>query len=98
MENKISENIDELFESWFELREDKLETLTQEDKEHKRNTDVNVQNIIKNIPKENVDYVLEQLHIISDKLIDYSSYYNKKYYSTGFKDCFSMIIKVLYSN
>lgn len=93
MENKISENIDELFESWFELREDKLETLTQEDKEHKRNTDVNVQNIIKNIPKENVEYVLEQLHIISDKLIDYSTYYNKKYYKAGFKDCCCIIIK-----
>lgn len=92
MENKINENIDELFESWFELREDKLETLTKEDKAHRTNTDVNVENIIKNIPKESVDYVLEQLHIISDKLIDYSTYYNKKYYKTGFKDGFGVVI------
>jgi len=43
--------------------------------------------------EENVDYVLEQLHIISDKPIDYSTYYNKKYYKAGFKDGFSTIIK-----
>lgn len=93
MENKISENIDELFENWFEFREEKLETLTDEDRNHKRNTDVNVENIIKSIPKENANYVLEQLNIILNKLIDYSTYYNKKYYKAGIKDCFSIIIK-----
>lgn len=93
MKNKINENIEELFENWLDFREEKLETLTEEDKEHKRNTDVNVENIIKNIPEENIEYVLEQLHIISDKLVDYSTYYNKKYYKAGFQDCFAIIMK-----
>lgn len=93
MKNKINENIEELFENWLDFREERLETLTEEDKEHKRNTDVNVENIIKNIPEENIEYVLEQLHIISDKLVDYSTYYNKKYYKAGFQDCFSIIMK-----
>lgn len=58
MKNKINENIEELFENWLDFREEQLETLTEEDKEHKRNTDVNVENIIKNIPEENSEYVL----------------------------------------
>lgn len=95
MKNKIDENIEELFENWFDFREEQLESLTEEDKKYKRNTDVNVENIIKNIPKENVNYVLEQLHIILDKSIDYSTYYNKKYYKAGFKDCFSIIISIV---
>ena len=49
------------------------------------------ENILKNVPKQNQNYVKKQLEILDKNFMDYLSYWNEKYYRNGFVDGVQLI-------
>ena len=78
---------DDILREWLNLREEELlGILTDEDRKHYISFDKLSDNILKNIPKQNQDYVKRQLEILNKNFMDYLSYWNEKYYRNGFVD------------
>ena len=78
---------DDILREWLSYREEtELGYLTQEDKKHNINFDEIVENVLKNVPKQNKKYVKKQLDILDKNFMDYICYWNEKYYRNGFVD------------
>ena len=85
--NNFREVHDDILREWLSYREEtELGYLTQEDKKHNINFDEIVENILKNVPKQNKKYVKKQLDILDKNFMDYICYWNEKYYRNGFVD------------
>lgn len=85
--NNFREVNDDILREWLSYREEtELGYLTQEDKKHNINFDEIVENVLKNVPKQNKKYVKKQLDILDKNFMDYICYWNEKYYSNGFVD------------
>jgi hypothetical protein len=85
--NNFREVNDDILREWLSYREEtELGYLTQEDKKHNINFDEIVENILKNVPKQNKKYVKKQLDILDKNFMDYICYWNEKYYRNGFVD------------
>ena len=85
---------DDILKDWLEFREENcLCNLNEEDKKYKIDFDEICKNILKNVPKNNKNYVIKQLNLLDRNYIDYISYWNEKYYRNGFCDGIELIAK-----
>lgn len=85
--NNFREVNDDILREWLSYREEtELGYLTQEDRKHTINFDEIVENVLKNVPKQNQKYVKKQLDRLDKNFIDYICYWNEKYYRNGFVD------------
>lgn len=85
--SSLREVNDDILKDWLLFREDELSSLTcDEDRKHWVYFDEISERILKNIPKQNKNYVQKQLNILDDNFLDYLSYWNEKYYRNGFCD------------
>ena len=85
--NNFREVNDDILREWLSYREEtELGYLTQEDKKHNINFDEIVENVLKNVPKQNKKYVKKQLDILDKNFMDYICYWNENYYRNGFVD------------
>ncbi len=91
--NNFREINDDILREWLSYREEtELGYLTQEDKKHNINFDEIVENVLKNVPKQNKKYVKKQLDILDKNFMDYICYWNEKYYRNGFCDGVQIIV------
>ncbi|HJJ14459.1 MAG TPA: hypothetical protein OIM42_06390 [Clostridiaceae bacterium] len=80
-------NEDDILREWLSYREESLlGYLTEEDKEHHIYFDEISERILKNVPKQNKEYVKKQLNKLNENFLDYLGYWNEKYYRNGFVD------------
>ena len=87
---------DDILKSWIEFREEEfLGYLTEEDKKHEINFDEICERILKNVPKKRKKYVMKQLDLLDRNYIDYVSYWNEKYYRSGFVDGVQLIVNTI---
>ena len=85
--SNFREVTNDILKDWLLFREDELSSLTcDEDRKHWVYFDEISERILKNIPKQNKNYVQKQLNILDDNFLDYLSYWNEKYYRNGFCD------------
>lgn len=85
--NNFREVNDDILREWLSYREEtELGYLTNEDKKHNINFDEIVENVLKNVPKQNKKYVKKQLDMLDKNFMDYICYWNEKYYRNGFVD------------
>ena len=91
--NNLREVNDDILKDWLEFREETLFcTLSTEDKKHFVYFDEISERILKNIPKQNRNYVQRQLNILDDNFMDYIGYWNEKYYRNGFCDGVQLVL------
>lgn len=84
--NKDNNN-DELLQDWMEFKFEKLESnLTDEDRKHALNYDTFCDKILDVILDKDSDYVSDILDDFREELLNYSIYWNEKYYRCGFCD------------
>ena len=85
--SNLREVNDDILKDWLLFREDELASLTcAEDKKYWVCFDEICDKILKNIPKQNRNYVQKQLNMLDDNFMDYICYWNEKYYRNGFCD------------
>lgn len=87
--------LDDLLDDWIIFRDEKLATLTAEDKKHPLHFDELEDKLLKSLPYKNKKYTKVVLEKIYDDFINFSSYYNDKYYKAGFGDCLNLVIMSL---
>ena len=88
---EVNEN--DILKEWLNAREEGLlGYLTEEDKEHHMYFDEISERILKNVPKQNKEYVKKQLNMLDGNFLDYLGYLNEKYYRNGFVDGASIVI------
>ncbi len=93
MVNYREVNENDILREWFDFREETyLCYMTDEDKKHDFKFDGFRNNILKNIPKQNREYVGKQLNLIYDGFMKYLIYINEKYYRNGFVDGVQLIV------
>ena len=82
---EVNEN--DIMKDWIRFREeDILCYLSDEDKKHEICIDEISERILKNVPKQNKEYVKKQLNKLDENFLDYLCYWNEKYYRNGFVD------------
>ena len=78
---------DDILKDWFIYRDEDISALKcDEDKKHLIYFDEISENILRNVPECNKKYVRQQLHKLDENFLDYSDYWNEKYYRNGFVD------------
>ena len=93
MKNKLSNNeLNDLLSDWIIFRDEELAKLTKEDKKHLLHFDELENNLLKSLPYKNREYTRVLLEKIYDDFIDFCTYYNYKYYKSGFGDCLNLVI------
>lgn len=89
-------NEDDILKDLLNSREEGLlGYLTEEDKEHHIYFDEISERILKNVPKQNKEFVKKQLNKLDENFLDYLGYWNEKYYRNGFVDSDRMIMGCL---
>ncbi len=82
---EVNEN--DILKEWLNSREEGLlGYLTEEDKQHHMYFDEISEKVLKNIPKQNKEYVKKQLNKLDENFLYYLCYWNEKYYRNGFVD------------
>lgn len=78
---------DDILKDWLLFREEDLSSLTcDEDKKHWIHFNEISECILRNVPECNKKYVRQQLNKLDNNFLDYTSYWNEKYYRNGFVD------------
>ena len=91
--SSLREVNDDILKDWLLFREDELSSLTcDEDRKHWVYFDEISERILKNIPKQNRNYVQRQLNILDDNFMDYIGYWNEKNYRNGFCDGVQLVL------
>ena len=62
------------------------ELIYEEDKKHEIRYDEITEKILKNVPKQNLKYVRQQLDVLDRNYMEYLDYWCEKYYRNGFAD------------
>ena len=95
MEN-LREKNEDILKSWIRFREeDLLCHLTDEDRKYKLYFEEISEKILNKVYGQNKVYVEKQLELIHKNFIDYITYWNEKYYRSGFRDGIEIIIGCL---
>ena len=90
--SNLREVNDDILKDLLLFREDELSSLIcDEDRKHWVYFDEISERILKNIPKQNRNYVQRQLNILDNNFMDYIGYWNEKYYRNGFVDGVQLI-------
>lgn len=80
-------NDDDILKDWLMFREDSLLCqLSDEDYKHGLNFDKFGERILRNVSKDNRQFVHSQLDMLYDDFMRYLDYWNEKYYRNGFVD------------
>ena len=83
----IEVNEDDILKEWLEFREETLLCqLSDEDYKHSLNFDKFCEKILRNVSKDNKQFVQSQLDKLYDDFMKYLDYWNEKYYRNGFVD------------
>lgn len=90
--NNLREVKDDILKDWIEFREESLSIMSEEDKKHFMYFEEISKKILNSIPYKNRKYVQRQLEILDRNIFDYTSYWNEKYYRTGFCDVFQLVM------
>ena len=81
-----------LLKDWLAFRTRELDTISSlEDRKHHIYFDEISEKILRNVPKQNRNFVMKQLEIREDNFLDYVVYWNEKYYRNGFGDGIELI-------
>ena len=83
---------DDLLKDWLYFRDEGFcSNVSIEDKKHNVKFDEISENIIKSIPRKNQNFVQKQLNKLNENFLDYSCYWNEKYYRNGFCDAVQIL-------
>ena len=94
----MKNRINDLLKQWIIFRDEELATLTKEDKKHPLRFEDFENKLLKKLPneyKKNSEMLLEKMY---DDFLDFSNYYNEKYYRAGFGDFLNLVIAGLGGN
>lgn len=70
--NNLREVNDDILKDWLLFREDEISSLTcDEDRKHWVYFDEISERILKNVPKQNRNYIQKQLNLLDDNFMDY---------------------------
>ena len=83
---------EKLLKEWLDFREEDLSHMDENDKKHLINFDDYSEKILNNVTGESYNYVSKKLELMYDDFIDYCSYWNNKYYMSGFSDAIKLIL------
>lgn len=93
MSNFREVNDDDILKKWYDCMEEiYLCYMTDEDQKNNLKFDEFSENILKNVPKQNLKYVQRQIDLIYDDFMKYLDYLNEKYYRNGFVDGSQLVI------
>ena len=82
---EVNEN--DILKEWLEFREKTTFCeMSSEDKKYGLYFEETAEKILKNVPVQNRQYVKKQLDKLENNFMDYSYYWNEKYYRNGFVD------------
>ena len=85
--NNLREVKDDLLKEWIKYREETIfAIMNEEDKKHEIRYDEITEKILKNVPKQNLKYVRQQLDVLDRNYMEYLDYWCEKYYRNGFAD------------
>ena len=80
-------NEDDILKEWFDCMESTYLCYTNEqDRKHEFKYDPFREKILKNVPKQNLKYVRQQLDVLDRNYMEYLDYWCEKYYRNGFAD------------
>lgn len=90
--NNLREVNDDILKDWLEFREETLLCqLSDKDYKYSLNFDKFCEKILRNVSKDNKQFVQSQLDKLYDDFMMYLDYWNEKYYRNGFCDGVQMI-------
>ena len=90
--NNLREVNDDILKDWLEFREDTfLCQLSNKDYKYSLNFDKFCEKILRNISKDNKQFVQSQLDKLYDDFMMYLDYWNEKYYRNGLCDGVQLI-------
>ena len=90
--SSLREVKNDLLKDWLAFRTRELDTISSlEDRKHHIYFDEISEKILRNVPKQNRNFVMKQLEILEDNFLDYVAYWNEKYYRNGFCDSIQLI-------
>lgn len=87
------DDIENLLDDWIAFRDEELSILSNEDKIHPLDFDSFENLILKNISKKDYNYVSKKLDEFYNQIMEFTGYYNDKYYKAGFADCLNLVIR-----
>ena len=83
---------DDLLKEWIEFRgETAFCEMTPQDKKYCIYFDEIAEKILKNVPKQNLKYVRQQLDVLDRNYMEYLDYWCEKYYRNGFADVIELL-------
>lgn len=90
--NNLREVNDDILNDWLEFREETfLCQLSDKDYKYSLNFDKFCEKILRNVSKDNKQFVQSQLDKLYDDFMMYLDYWNEKYYRNGFCDGVQLI-------
>ena len=90
--NNLREVNDDILKDWLEFREETfLCQLSDKDYKYSLNFDKFCEKILRNVSKDNKQFVQSQLDKLYDDFMMYLDYWNEKYYRNGFCDGVQLI-------
>ena len=90
--NNLREVNDDILKDWLEFREETLLCqLSDMDYKYSLNFDKFCEKILRNVSKDNKQFVQSQLDKLYDDFMMYLDYWNEKYYRNGFCDGVQLI-------
>ena len=90
--NNLREVNDDILNDWLEFREETfLCQLSDKDYKYSLNFDKFCEKILRNVSKDNKQFVQSQLDKLYDDFMMYLDYWNEKYYRNGFCDGMQLI-------
>ena len=90
--NNLREVNDDILKDWLEIREETLLCqLSDRDYKYSLNFDKFCEKILRNVSKDNKQFVQSQLDKLYDDFMMYLDYWNEKYYRNGFCDGMQLI-------
>ena len=92
------DKIKDLMNEWIIFRDEELCKLTKKDLKHSLNFDDFSNLVLKNVSKKSEKFMLKQLDKFYNNIMDFTGYYNDKYYRAGFGDCLNLVIMSLGGN
>jgi len=93
---EINKNeLQNLLDDWMNYREEELSTLTEKDKKHLPGFEDRMEIVLQYVHSNNKKCVNELLEDMYNDLMDYSWYWDRKYYKSGFSDGIKLILSVL---
>lgn len=91
--NSLRNVSDDILHNWLIFRDDKIcKQSTDEDSKHDICFDEIYQKILENVPEDKRDFIKNELDLLDKEFLDYSVYWNEKYYRNGFCDGVSLVV------